>query len=742
MNQQIQLADRTRVSLCLVSLVLACPFPAVAHQTLSIAIPQGEIGNAPPPMPGAAEFLRVGLPVMRPRCDAAASERLDKIEKLARDAKAVRWGAIPGVDRRIAENLRAMAEKELVSLLESLPEALSIDLASPNNSVERIRLDPHHGSLLIRVVDGGGPVNVRFVEWDLTTEDFDRDTQLPIPGGGVTHFLARLRGVPEDPTTIRFAIRRDAEATPAFNKAIELLTPPVGRLVISLLDESREPTHALLAIRSPRGGVYREPPGAVDLRGQLNDVVSQLMVNEPGKGYQFFLPGAKRGRYWVTPPETDMTLPSGEWELMALRGPEHTPVIQRVVVEPGCLTKAECVIRRWNDQPSKGWWSGDDHVHARLMSGADARRLLDYAAAVDLHVANILEMGDPLRTYYTQRGFGRDYRVRDGQRWLVPGQEDPRSDLGHVIGLNLRGQVRDVGRYLQNDLLAAEMHAGGGLYGHTHVGDNACFAHRQMALFTPMEIVDFTSIMQSALGVELYYEFLNLGFRLTASAGADTPYGGTMGAVRVYASTGRDTLADPDDWFDAVRAGKTFVTNGPMLEFSVDGYGPGELISADEGSRVEVVATATGDAGWSSPRRLSIVRLGEPVAVADSLDVGETRLAVETSVEVGEGCWIAATAIGHDGSQAHTTPVYVSIGDGWHGSRELAPKIARKQLRVLDEIEREVLVEAERKIAEGRRHPMDLQPLTNAAQADAVRNRIAIARQHYADLLQRLESSE
>ena len=68
-----------------------------------------------------------------------------------------------------------------------------------------------------------------------------------------------------------------------------------------------------------------------------------------------------------------------------------------------------------------------------------------------------------------------------------------------------------------------------------------------------MGFVDFNSIMQASLGTELYYDLLNLGYKMTASAGADTPYGGTMGAVRVYAYVGTDQDFSPDKWFSCAR---------------------------------------------------------------------------------------------------------------------------------------------------------------------------------------------
>ena len=76
---------------------------------------------------------------------------------------------------------------------------------------------------------------------------------------------------------------------------------------------------------------------------------------------------------------------------------------------------------------------------------------------------------------------------------------------------------------------------------------------------------DFFEILQFRhLGLEDFYDFLNLGVRLTADAGSDMPWGSTIGEVRTYAYTGREFSADR--WYAALKDGHTFVTNGPMVE--------------------------------------------------------------------------------------------------------------------------------------------------------------------------------
>ena len=91
-----------------------------------------------------------------------------------------------------------------------------------------------------------------------------------------------------------------------------------------------------------------------------------------------------------------------------------------------------------------------------------------------------------------------------------------------------------------------------------------------------------------------YAEYLNLGFRLTAAAGSDTPWGSTIGEVRTYVHLG--DKFDVDNWFRQFKAGHTFVSNGPALEFTVDGELPGTELTRSPGTRKK---SAPGP--WANP---------------------------------------------------------------------------------------------------------------------------------------------
>ena len=329
--------------------------------------------------------------------------------------------------------------------------------------------------------------------------------------------------------------------------------------------------------------------------------------------------------------------------------------------------------------PARGWHSGDAHIHYARAGGDADRRLLAWARAEDLRVANILRMGDGRRTYFEQYAFGKPGRVLDGRIALVPGQEDPRSSiLGHTIGLNLRAPIRDPQRYYVYGEVFAEMRRQGGLAGYAHVIDDGFLVHRDMTINVPRGLVDFAEICEDgAVGTDLYYEFLDLGFRLTAAGGSDPPWGGTVGESRTYAYTGR--AFDVDEWFQAVRNGRTFVTAGPMLEFRVDGNLPGARISSGRGRKLRIHASALTGSAAMPLGRLEIVANGEVIRGAEPAG---NSAALDFELPAERSMWLAARTAG-----SHTTPVYVTVDGRRHWNVARVPALIAKRLRTLMEVE-------------------------------------------------------
>jgi len=294
-------------------------------------------------------------------------------------------------------------------------------------------------------------------------------------------------------------------------------------------------------------------------------------------------------------------------------------------------------------------------------------------------------MGNPYDTHFTQYAFGRAGRYREGRHALVPGVEDPRTALrGHTISLNIDEVFRPADRYLRYEQIFAEYRRQGGMSGYAHVAGRLFNVERGLAIDVPLGSVDFVEVLQDGvLETELWYEFLNLGFSLIPTAGSDFPYLSAPGGERNYVFVGDDYSLDA--WYAALRAQHTFVSNGPMLGFTVNGRPMGSEIAVAPGERLTVSATAALNPDIEPLDRLEIVVHGEVRATASDAGADNT-LSLELDVDATEGLWIAARAYGTDQALAHSAPVYVSIGGGFENTRAV-PALARRMLARLAEFD-------------------------------------------------------
>jgi hypothetical protein len=141
-----------------------------------------------------------------------------------------------------------------------------------------------------------------------------------------------------------------------------------------------------------------------------------------------------------------------------------------------------------------------------------------------------------------------------------------------------------------------------------------------------------------------------------------------VGAVRTYGHLLDDDALTFDSWAAAVRAGRTFVTSGPVLELAVDGLETGAVIAMASAGRLEVVVRAR--AAQPVITHLELVINGRVVAAAND-PAGSGELRIHEQVEVSTSGWIAARSRSADeirslfttSMAAHTSPVYVEVLD-------------------------------------------------------------------------------
>lgn len=414
--------------------------------------------------------------------------------------------------------------------------------------------------------------------------------------------------------------------------------------------------------------------------------------------------------YWKAPvmyqTSGDFTieLPTGIWKISIQHGNEYMPIEEEFTIES---TNKKLVksftIHRWIHLPKLGWYSGDVHVHHPTNQPAFRDYLLAYAKAEDLHVVNILEMGhhqtgvdamghEHSGTDFKQAGFGEKFRVKQDNYWLISGQEDPRSRFGHIIGLNIDQMVRDTTVYDYYDLVFKNLKLQpGAVVGFAHFAWNVSWnvenKTKGLPWFITTNQIDFVELLQFLkLNTLDYYEYLNLGFRITAAAGSDFPWASTIGEVRTLVYTGNEFT--PDTWFAGLKAGHTFVTNGPALFLTADNKLPGSEIFKQKGTSIKLAVKALSNPKIGTISKIAIYNNQGLVAEVSNKDLKDS-IGINLNHQIKNSQWIAAVVTCENGAVAHTTPIYVVVDGKPTYDIVKAPAIIAKQVSSINDLLRE-----------------------------------------------------
>jgi hypothetical protein len=422
---------------------------------------------------------------------------------------------------------------------------------------------------------------------------------------------------------------------------------------------------------------------AVPVR-RFSDVIRRLWMNR-----RTFWPVESRESFYVNGPY-EARVPTGTYQLVVTRGPEYRAHRQSVTVQPDGNAAVTVSLTRYDDLPKRGWFSGESHVHLGRDQVADPE-VWAQVAAEDLHIAHLLEMGNIMGTYFKQPAWGRRGRYeRDGVA-LVSGQEDPRTVMrGHTIHWNVDTHAHfEAEVFFQYHLVFERTRLGGATTGYAHLGE-LFNGRRGLALDVPFGLVEFIEVLQGGrLSTQVWYSFLNLGFKVLPVGGADWPYFGPTlpGVERTYVKV--DGPFTIDSWLAGFRRGHAYVTNGPFLEFTVNGRPMGEELRVARGTTLDVAAAAQLNPDVDSLDRLELVVLGDVRAQEPAR--GQDRVQLKTSLTADRSMWVAVRAYGgHQEPQfttvAHSAPIYVVVDDEptWRADAvEELVKLQRGQLNDL-----------------------------------------------------------
>lgn len=133
-----------------------------------------------------------------------------------------------------------------------------------------------------------------------------------------------------------------------------------------------------------------------------------------------------------------------------------------------------------------------------------------------------------------------------------------------------------------------------------------------------------------------------------------------VGYNRIYVHLGTELTYEK--WWEGVRAGRTFVSNGPLLRCQANGQWPGAVFKAPEGQRLEINLTAS----ISTQDPISEIELIQDGRVERKVPFAEWQRSKELGMlAFTRSGWFLVRAVADNPGTfrfASTAPYYVEIG--------------------------------------------------------------------------------
>jgi prolyl oligopeptidase len=396
-----------------------------------------------------------------------------------------------------------------------------------------------------------------------------------------------------------------------------------------------------------------------------------------------FLPlkyAVERGNHWFSiDAGQTLEVPRAKLAIEALHGLEWEAGRSVVDLTGRKQASVEVELRRFYDTTARLLFSGNTHVHLRELTRAEADNYLDVVSRGDdldlVYVSHLRRIPDE-RVYISNTYTPGDLLRLSRRGVLFTWGEEHRHNFtgfgegyGHVMFLDIKGLVRPVsigpgimrsgtdGRPMQAGILQAHEQDATVVWCHNKFGMEDV-PNWLAGVLDAQNIFDGGN---HGSYEDTYYRYLNLGLKVPFSTGTDWFI---YDFSRVYTPVKKPISSQT--WLESLRQGKSFITNGPLLELSADEASIGETVQVPPGGKVRVRGKATGRVDFG---KLQLIHNGEVVhEVASKPKERHFVAEIDLKLPVETSGWLAMRIPrGEIKSEldrelfAHTSAVYLDV---------------------------------------------------------------------------------
>jgi hypothetical protein len=414
--------------------------------------------------------------------------------------------------------------------------------------------------------------------------------------------------------------------------------------------------------------VVGDPPRSVPSLVRVTNLAS-------GKAVALAEAIQREQNWYAVEPRSTLSVPRAKLKIEVLHGLETELAVREIDVAGKDEEKLSLPLVRFCSAAQRGLKAGNTHLHLMRLTHAEMDRylrLVPQADQLDLVFVSLLRRIPDERDYITNTltdgdlgrlstsgvlfGNGQEHRHNFG-----PGGEG----FGHVMLLDILKRIEPVsigpgimkegtdGIPLQRGIRAARGD------GATVIWCHNTFGHEDIpnwvaGLLHAQNIFDGGD---HGTYEDTFYRYLNVGMKVPFSTGTDWFI---YDFNRVYVPIAGELTVKK--WLAGLAAGKSYITNGTMLEFTVNGKPIGETLAAEGELRISGRALGRNDF-----KSLELVHNGRVIHAVDAKrEGGHFAADLDFQIRPTSSGWLALR-IPKDAGQnefgkplfAHTSPIYI-----------------------------------------------------------------------------------
>jgi hypothetical protein len=415
----------------------------------------------------------------------------------------------------------------------------------------------------------------------------------------------------------------------------------------SIADESAATCSLTLELVDAESG--RAVSGLVQLLDHEDQRVELAELLDRGLG----LPDNQPIHDWfVLPGTTVVKVPQGKLTLRGFSGLETSISQLELDLSHQESAHAKLPLTRFYPARRLGWQAANTHVHLKKTSRAQTDRyLIECSKADGLDVVFVSYLERPSEhVHYSTNNYtrGQLQALSNAHTRFDHGQEHRHNfspweeGYGHVMLLNIPELIKPVsigpgitdqgtdGRPLRVGIDKALENDGRVIWCHNAWGleDIPSWLAGRLDANNIFDGGTHGSYEHS------FYRYLNIGLAVPFSTGTDWFM---YDFSRVYVKS--EKPLSPEDWLDHLAEGRSYISNGPLLEFSVAGKSLGEHVSLAEPGQIRVTGLAVARNDFE---QLELVINGSVHSRIDTREIdGHHRADLDLEVTVDGPAWIA-----------------------------------------------------------------------------------------------------